>query len=429
MSAATLDRVPMFSSFGIRNYRLFWTGGFISNIGTWMSRIAQDWLVLTILTAGSATALGLTTALQFLPVAVLAPYAGSLADRFSKRRVLMVTQAFQAAIGLSLAGLVIGGVVQLWHVYLLATLLGVSAAFDGPARQAMAPEMVPNELIPNAVGLNTTSFHSARLIGPAVAGLTIAWWGVGPALLFNGLSFVAVLIALAMMDESQLTPSPRAQAKGSVRAGLQYVRSRPDIMLLMFLVFMLGTFGLNFQVTNALMATKVFGVGAESYGILSSIMAIGSLAAGLAAARRTRLRLRLIVGALAAFSLACLLLALVPSYTWFAVLLIPAGFTSLTVMTAANASVQLATTPVMRGRVMALYQAIFLGGTPLGAPVIGWVGDVWGPRWTLVIGGVMCGLAVLVAVVYVVRTVGWQALPWRHRRTIYVPMEDFEDAR
>lgn len=429
MSAATLDRVPMFSSFGIRNYRLFWTGGFISNIGTWMSRIAQDWLVLTILTAGSATALGLTTALQFLPVAVLAPYAGSLADRFSKRRVLMVTQAFQAAIGLSLAGLVIGGVVQLWHVYLLATLLGVSAAFDGPARQAMAPEMVPNELIPNAVGLNTTSFHSARLIGPAVAGLTIAWWGVGPALLFNGLSFVAVLIALAMMDESQLTPSPRAQAKGSVRAGLQYVRSRPDIMLLMFLVFMLGTFGLNFQVTNALMATKVFGVGAESYGILSSIMAIGSLAAGLAAARRTRLRLRLIVGALAAFSLACLLLALAPSYTWFAVLLIPAGFTSLTVMTAANASVQLATTPVMRGRVMALYQAIFLGGTPLGAPVIGWVGDVWGPRWTLVIGGVMCGLAVLVAVVYVVRKVGWQALPWRHRRTIYVPMEDFEDAR
>lgn len=429
MSATTIDRVPMFSSLGIRNYRLFWTGGFVSNIGTWMSRIAQDWLVLTILTAGSATALGLTTALQFLPVAVLAPYAGSLADRFSKRRVLMVTQASQAAIGLTLAGLVIGGVVELWHVYLLATLLGISAAFDGPARQAMAPEMVPNELIPNAVGLNTTSFHSARLIGPAVAGLTIAWWGVGPALLFNGLSFVAVLIALAMMDERELTPSPRAKAKGSVRAGLVYVRSRPDIMLLMFLVFMLGTFGLNFQVTNALMATEVFGVGAESYGVLSSIMAVGSLAAGLIAARRTRLRLRLIVGALAAFAASCLLLALAPGYGWFALLLVPAGFTSLTVMTVANASVQLATTPVMRGRVMALYQAIFLGGTPLGAPIIGWVGDVWGPRWTLVIGSVMCAIAVLVAVVHVVRKVGWQALPWRHRRTIYVPLEDFEDAR
>lgn len=429
MSAATIDRVPMFSSFGIRNYRLFWTGGFVSNIGTWMSRIAQDWLVLTILTAGSATALGLTTALQFLPVAVLAPYAGSLADRFSKRRVLMVTQASQAAIGLTLAGLVIGGVVELWHVYLLATLLGISAAFDGPARQAMAPEMVPNELIPNAVGLNTTSFHSARLIGPAVAGLTIAWWGVGPALLFNGLSFVAVLIALAMMDERELTPSPRAKAKGSVRAGLVYVRSRPDIMLLMFLVFMLGTFGLNFQVTNALMATEVFGVGAESYGVLSSIMAVGSLAAGLVAARRTRLRLRLVVVALAAFALSCLLLALAPGYGWYALLLVPAGFTSLTVMTVANASVQLATTPVMRGRVMALYQAIFLGGTPLGAPIIGWVGDVWGPRWTLVIGGVMCAIAVLAAVVHVVRKVGWQALPWRHRRTIYVPLEDFEDAR
>lgn len=429
MSAATIDRVPMFSSFRIRNYRLFWTGGFVSNIGTWMSRIAQDWLVLTILTSGSAVALGLTTALQFLPVALLAPYAGSLADRFPKRRVLMVTQAFQAVIGLTLAGLVLGGIVQLWHVYLLATLLGVSAAFDGPARQAMAPEMVPNDLIPNAVGLNTTSFHSARLIGPAVAGLTIAWWGVGPALLFNGLSFIAVLVALALMHSDELTPSPRAEAKGSVVAGLRYVRSRPDIMLLMFLVFMLGTFGLNFQITNALMATEVFGVGAESYGVLSSIMAIGSLAAGLVAARRVRLRLRLVVGALAAFALACLLLSLAPNYAWFAVLLVPAGFTSLTVMTAANASVQLASTPVMRGRVMALYQAIFLGGTPLGAPVIGWIGDAWGPRWTLVIGGAMCALAVLIAVVYVVRQDGWQALPWRQRRADDVVLDDVEPVR
>lgn len=419
----------MFSSFSIRNYRLFWTGGFISNIGTWMSRVAQDWLVLTILTANSAVALGVTTALQFLPIAVLAPYAGSLADRFSKRKLLMLTQVAQAAVGLTLAGLVLTGTAQLWHVYALAALLGVAAAFDGPARQAMAPEMVSDQLIPNAVGLNTTSFHAARLIGPAAAGLSIAWWGVGPALLFNGLSFIAVLIALAMMDEGELIPSPRARAKGSIVAGLRYVRARPDIMLLMFLVFMLGTFGLNFQITNALMATSVFHVGADSYGVLSSIMAIGSLAAGLIAARRTELRLRLIVGALSAFALSCILLALAPSYLAFAVLLVPAGFTSLTAMTAANASVQLSTTPVMRGRVMALYQAIFLGGTPLGAPVIGWVGDVWGPRWTVAIGGIMCGLAVAVAVGYLVRRDGWDVLPWRNRRPDAVLVEDFEEAR
>ncbi|MFT4110029.1 MFS transporter [Propionicimonas sp.] len=429
MSAVAAERVPMFSSFGIRNYRLFWTGGFVSNIGTWMARIAQDWLVLTILTANSAVALGLTTALQFLPVAVLAPYAGSLADRFSKRRMLMVTQLAQAVIGLTLAGLVLGGGVQLWHVYLLATLLGVAAAFDGPARQAMAPEMVPQTLIPNAVGLNTTSFHSARLIGPAVAGLVIAWWGVGPALLINGISFVAVLIALAMMREDELTPSPRAKAKGSIVAGLRYVKSRPDIILLMFLVFMLGTFGLNFQITNALMATSVFKVGAEDYGVLSSIMAIGSLAAGLMAARRTQLRLRLIMGALALFAVACGLLAIAPSYLWYAILLVPAGFTSLTVMTAANASVQLSTTPVMRGRVMALYQAIFLGGTPLGAPIIGWIGDVWGPRWTVAVGGIMCAIAVLVAFGYIVRRAGWDAMPWHNHRADAVLVEDFEDVR
>ena len=419
----------MFASMGLRNYRLFWTGGFISNTGTWMSRIAQDWLVLTILTQNSAVALGLVTALQFLPIAVLAPYAGSLADRFSKRRVLMITQVAQAAVGLTLAGLVLGGAVQLWHVYVLAALLGIAGAFDGPARQAMAPEMVPETLIPNAVGLNTTSFHAARLIGPAVAGLSIAWWGVGPALVFNGLSFVAVLVALAMMDEAELTPSPRAKAKGSTMAGLRYVRSRPDIMLLMFLVFMLGTFGLNFQITNALMATTVFKVGADSYGVLSSIMACGSLAAGLVAAKRTQLRLRLIMGALTLFALSCLLLAVAPNYLWYALLLVPAGFTSLTVMTAANASVQLSTTPVMRGRVMAIYQAIFLGGTPIGAPLIGWVGDAWGPRWTVAIGGIMCGVAVVVAIAYLVADEGWDVMPWRNRRPDAVLVEDFEEAR
>lgn len=429
MSAAAAERVPMFSSMGIRNYRLFWTGGLVSNVGTWMARVAQDWLVLTVLTANSATALGIITGLQFLPVALLAPYAGSLADRIPKRKLLMYTQAAQALIGLTMAALVLGGLIQLWHVYVLATLLGVAAAFDGPARQSFAPEMVPEKLIPNAVGLNTTSFNSARLIGPAVAGVMIAAWGVGPAMVINGLSFVAVLIALAMMNPTELTPAPRARSKGSIMAGLQYVRSRPDIMLLMFLVFMLGTFGMNFQITNALMATAVFKVGAEQYGLLSSILAIGSVSAGLLAARRTQLRLRLIIGALSGFAIATTALALAPGYWWYAVFLIPTGLTSLTVMTAANASVQLSTTPVMRGRVMALYQAIFLGGTPIGAPLIGWIGDAWGPRWTLAVGAIACALAVVIAVGYLVRQSGWGIMPWHREDEADILVEDFEEAR
>ena len=319
---------------------------------------------------------------------------------------------------------------QLWHVYLLATLLGVAAAFDGPARQAFAPEMVPEKLIPNAVGLNTTSFHAARLVGPAVAGLTIAWWGVGPALLINGFSFVAVLVAL--VDDGRARRSPRRRGPGR-RArswqGCATSASRPDIMLLMFIVFMLGTFGLNFQLTNALMATAVFDVGAEQYGLLGSIMAIGSLSAGLLAARRTQLRLRLIIGAhgrLRAGGRACWRSR--PNYWWYAAFLMPTGLTSLTVMTAANASVQLSTEPVMRGRVMALYQAIFLGGTPLGAPVLGWVGDAWGPRWTLAIGAIACALTVVVAVGYLVRRDGWGVLPWRHDDEDVV-LEPLEEAR
>lgn len=403
MSSATVQRVPTFASLSIPNYRLFWTGGLISNVGTWMARVAQDWLVLTVLTDNSAWALGVVTGLQFLPIALLAPYAGALADRLSKRRLLMYTQTAQGLVGITMAVLVFGGWIQLWHVYLLATLLGIAAAFDGPARQAFAPEMVSEKLIPNAVGLNTTSFHAARLIGPAAAGLIIGWWGVGPALAINGLSFLAVLAALYRMDPDLLTPAPRVRAKGAVMDGVRYVRRRPDIMLAMFIVFMLGTFGMNFQITNALMATAVFKVGPEQYGLLGSVLAIGSLSAGLLAARRVELPWKLIIGSLGAFAVAETALALMPGYWSYAVLLVPTGLAALTVMTAANASVQLSTEPVMRGRVMALYQAIFLGGTPLGAPLIGWVGDAFGPRWTLAIGGIACALTFVVAVAVLAR--------------------------
>ena len=401
------ETVPLFASLGIRNYRLFWSAGLISNTGTWMARVAQDWLVLMILTDHSATALGLVTALQFLPVLLALPWAGLVADRFPKRRVLQVTQSAMMVCGLALAVLVLAGHAQLWQVYLLALVTGFAGAFDAPARQAMAPEMVPRHLIANAVGLNTTSFNAARLIGPAVAGLMIAAWGVGPALLANGLSFAPVIVAIALMDPAKLTPAPRTATKGAMRDGLAYVRHRGDIIVPMVIVFMLGTFGMNFQITNALAATETFGVGSAEYGYLGSVMAVGSVAAGLFAAKRTNPTLRLIVIAMTGFAVATALLALAPNYWFYALVLIPTGLCMLTVMTCCNASVQLATEPRMRGRVMALYMAVFQGGTPLGSSFVGWIGDVLGARATLWVGAIGAGVTVVGVVAYALRRDGW----------------------
>lgn len=393
---ATAEKVPLLSSLRLYNYRLFFLGGLLSNVGTWMARVAQDWLVLTQLTDHSSTALGTITGLQFAPMALLAPLAGAVADRYPKRRILQVTSLGGGLTGVLLALLTIGGVVQLWHVYVLATLAGTFAAFEAPARQAFASEMVPPRLLTNAVGLNSTNFNGARLLGPGIAGLTIGAWGVGPALLLNGLSFAGPFVALALMRADELTPAPSRRGRGAIREGIRYVRNRPDILTIMFVVFMLGTFGLNFQITNALMATKVYAVGAEAYGLLGTIMAVGTLGAALIAARRSRPRLRLILGALGAFALVTTALAVAPTYATYAILLVPVGLAALTVMTAANALVQLTTEPSMRGRVMALYMAIFMGGTPLGAPVIGWIGDAFGPRWTLLVGAIATGLTVVI---------------------------------
>lgn len=288
-----------FASLAVRNYRLYFFGMLLSNTGLWMSRVAQDWLVLVILTDHSSIALGTVTALQFLPMPLLAPFAGALADRSNKRRLLTITQTLSAFTSLGLAALVMTGSVHLLHVYLLALAQGVLNALDNPTRQAFVSELVPTNHVANAVGLNSTTFHGARLLGPAVAGLSIAAWGVGPAILFNGLSFGAVLVALRLMNPDDLIPVPPRIGRGGVREGVRYVRGRPDILLIMFMVFILGTFGMNFQLTNALMATKVYGVGPEGYGLLGSVMAIGSLAGALLAARRGVPRLGVLVAAVA----------------------------------------------------------------------------------------------------------------------------------
>ena len=394
---------PTFSSLSIYNYRVYFGGALVSNIGTWMGRVAQDWLVLTVLTDHDPVALGVVTGLQFAPMVLLAPWAGMIADRFAKRRILFATQSMLAVTSLLTGVLVVTGVVQLWHVYLLALLQGFATAVDNPARQTFVSEMVPRTSLANAVSLNSASFNAARIIGPGVAGLVIAAVGTGPAFFVNTLSFVAVLLALTQMRAEQLRPAPRTRGKGQIRDGLRYVKGRPDIILIMVLVFVLGTFGMNFQLTMALMATTVFDKGAGEYGLLGSIMAVGSLAAALLSARRARPRMRVLLVALAGFTVSTALLATAPTYVLFAVYLVPTGLAALTALTTANAMVQISVDPVMRGRVMALYMAIFMGGTPIGAPVLGWIGDVWGPRWTIGIGTVAVGLSLVAVAVWFAR--------------------------
>jgi MFS family permease len=395
---------PTFTSFEVRNYRLWFSGGLVSNIGTWMGRVGQDWLVLTVLTSGSATALGLVTGLQFLPFLLLAPWAGLVADRFPRRRVLFATQSMLAVTSLVLGILAVTGTARLWHVYVIALLQGVATAIDNPARQAFVSDLVPPDRLPNAVALNSASFNLGRLVGPGVAGLVIAAWGTGEALLLNTATFLFVLVALARIRVDELRPVTRRRGSGGIREGFAYVRHRRDLQLVLLLVFVLGTFGMNFQLTMALMATEVFGRGASEFGLLGSIMAVGSLSAALLAARRKVPRLRVLLGSLVGFTVAAAVAAAAPTYWFFALSLVPVGLTALTAITTANAMVQTRVAPEMRGRVMALYMAIFMGGTPAGAPMIGWISEQFGPRWTIGVGSVAVALTLVAVSFYLARS-------------------------
>jgi MFS family permease len=383
---------PTFRSLSVRNYRLYASGAVVSNVGTWMQRVAQDWLVLQ-LTHNNGTALGITTGLQFLPILFLSPYAGVIADRFPKRRLLQVTQLMLAVPALILGLLAVTGVAQTWHVYLLALIFGVGSAFDAPARQSFVSEIVGPEDLTNAVGLNSASFNLARMVGPALAGVLIAAFGsgvpaTGAVILVNAVSYGAVILSLQRMRERELHPAkPAERGKGMIRDGVRYTMDRPDLMLILTIVFFAGTFGLNFQLTSALMATEVFHKGAGEYGLLGTTLAIGSLSGALLAARRGRIRHRLVILAAVAFGVAEIVAGLLPSYVAFAVWTPVIGIASLTMITSANATFQMSVAPAMRGRVMALYMMVFMGGTPLGSPIVGWVGETFGARWTLIGGG------------------------------------------
>ena len=394
----------MFRSLSVVNYRIWFAGALVSNIGTWMQRTAQDWIVLTQLTDYNATAVGITMALQLGPMLLLMPWSGLIADRFNRRKLLILTQTLMGLLALGLGILTVLEVAQLWHVYLFAFGLGVVAAIDAPARQTFVSELVADDNLSNAVALNSASFHGARLIGPAAAGLLTVAVGAGWVFMINAVTFAATVVAMALLRTHQLRRQPTvSRERGQLLAGFRYVRGRSDIVVVMIAVFLIGTFGLNFAIFTSTMATIEFGRGAAEFGLLSSIMAIGAVAGALLAARRTRARLRLIVLGAALFGVACALSAIMPSYASFAISLVLVGLSSLTFMTTANAYVQTTTRPEMRGRVMALYMAIFVGGTPLGAPLVGWVADAFGPRWALGLAAISGLLAAAVVLFWMVR--------------------------
>ena len=385
---------PTFRSLRNPNYRLYAAGGLVSNTGTWMQRVAQDWLVLQ-LTANSGAALGITTGLQFLPFLLLGPFSGLIADRVPKQRLLQLTNLGMAVPAAVLGVLAVTGSAQIWHVYVLAFVLGVAAAFDAPARQSFVSEIVDTDDLTNAVGLNSASFNAARLVGPGVAGVLIAAFGGGAVatgwvILLNAVSYAAPILTLRGMDASRLdSPALTHRGPGAIREGFAYVRARPDLLLILGVVFSAGTFGLNFQMTSALMATEIFDKGPREYGLLGSFLAVGSLTGALLAARREQVRQRLVIISGLVFGALVTISGLMPSYLTFALLTPLIGISALTLITSANAYMQLHTEANVRGRVMALYMMIFMGGTPVGAPVVGWIGEAFGARWTLILGGLL----------------------------------------
>ncbi len=393
-----------FRSLKGHNYRLWAGGALVSNIGTWMQRTAQDWIVLTQLTHHNATSVGIVTALQFGPQLVLLPLTGYAADHMDRRKLLMVTQAAMGVLALGLGVLTLAGVVTLWEVYGFALLLGCATAFDSPARQTFVSDLVPAADIANAVALNSTSFNAARLIGPAVAGVLIGGIGSGWVFVLNAASFAAVIASLSLLRVHQLhmrnQPKP---ARGRLADGFRYVLKRPDLMAIMLMNLLIGMFALNFAIFISTMSVSVFHVGAERFGLLTSIMALGSVAGALMAAGREKPRIVLLVAGAGVLGFGFLLAAVMPNYWLFGGALVLIGVSTQTFTTTSVGAIQMATDPEMRGRVMAILMAIALGGMPIGSPLVGWVADTFGPRWAMGLGGASGLIATLIGLRFLIK--------------------------
>jgi MFS family permease len=376
-------------SFRHRNYRILYPANAVSNIGTWAQRIAQDWLVLE-LTNNSGTYLGLVTAVQFLPILLFSLLGGKFADRFNKRKALILTNILGGASSLVLGLLVVTESVLLWQVFVLAGVLGLSNAIDGPVRQSFTTEIVGPDDLPNAVSLNSANFNAGRLIGPAVSGGLIAAFGTGPSFLVNGLSYLFVIAALFQLNEKTFFHQDQKKSDGNIREGIKYVRSRPDIYVVLLIVFFISTFGLNFQIFNALMATKEFGLGPASFGLMGTFVAIGSFTGAVGSARLERFRsTKFVIKGGIVFSISVIVLSVLPTFTTYMIWLPICGVSALTTLVSANSIVQTSSDPAIRGRVMGLYLLIFMGGTPFGSPFIGLMSELIGIRPTIAICGVV----------------------------------------
>jgi MFS family permease len=374
-------------SFRHRNYRILFPANTVSNIGSWAQRIAQDWLVLE-LTNNNGTYLGLVTAVQFAPVLFFSLHGGKLADRFNKRKVLVLTNILGGSASLGLGALVITEHIQLWHVFVLAAVLGISTAIDAPVRQSFTTEVVGQTDLPNAVSLNSANFNAGRLVGPAVSGGLIAAFGTGPSFIINGLSYFFVIAALLNLNEKAFFHLDRPKSDGNIREGIAYAKARPDIYVVMLMVFFLATFGLNFQIFNALMATQEFGLGPASFGLMGTFIAVGSLTGAIGSARLERFRnTKFVIRGGVAFSASIMMLSILPNYISYVIWLPICGLTALTTLVSANSIVQTSTDPAIRGRVMGLYLLIFMGGTPFGSPLIGATTDLIGIRPTIALCG------------------------------------------
>lgn len=394
----------IFRSLNGFNYRIWAGGATVSNIGTWMQRTAQDWIVLTRLTHHDAAAVGIVMALQFGPLVLLLPVTGFAADHLDRRRLLLVTQTIMGLLALGLGILTMTGLLRLWQVYLFALLLGCVGAFDSPARQTFVSDLVPETNLSNAVALNSTSFNAARTIGPALAGVLIATVGSGWVFLINAASFGAVIAALCSLRVGELHLRKRpTRTSGGFADGFRYVWGRPDLKVMLFMLFLVGTFALNFPIFISTMSVMVFHTGADRYGLLTSTMAIGSVAGALLAARRERPRMALLLLATGILGLAFALAATMPTLGLFGLALIVVGASAQTFTTTVNSAVQLSTEPAMRGRVMAILLAAAVGGTPIGAPIVGWIADSFGPRWALGLGAASGFAAALAGISYLVR--------------------------
>jgi MFS family permease len=371
----------------------------MSNIGTWTQRVAQDWLVLE-LTNNDAAMLGLVTAIQFLPAMLLSLYGGLLADRFSKRKLLILTNTGAGLTSVVLGLLVVGGMVQLWHVFVLALALGVFTAIDSPIRVSFTSELVGKDDLANAVSLNSANFNVGRLVGPALSGYLIFLYGTGPSFLINTVTYVFMVVTLLVIRDQDLHITVKPAKDNKLAEAFAYVKSRPDLMLVMMTVFFTTTFGLNFQIFIALMATKEFNMGPDQFGALGSILAIGSLSGALLAARleKHRTTQNILRGA-GLFGILLMLSAYLPSPLLFAIMLPIMGATALLTLISANTYVQGNTSNALRGRVMGIYLMIFMGGTPIGSPLIGFVAAAVGIRLTIV----LCGLVLLIAALIIRR--------------------------